>query len=140
MAAMAKSTTNDVGLLVLRLWCAGLMMAFHGVPRAIRVYDHLVLGAPWPFVDVVAGLGFPSPLVFALLSSAAEVIGPVMVGAGIFTRWAALMLASNMAVAVYAEASKGDSFELPALYFVMALTLMVTGGGSYRIGRLFGRR
>ena len=35
-----------------------------------------------------------------------------------------------MAVALYNEASKGDPFELPALYLVMALALLVAGPGS----------
>jgi hypothetical protein len=40
-----------------------------------------------------------------------------------------------MAVAFYNEAAKGDPFELPALYLLGALVLLVTGPGGLAIGR-----
>lgn len=138
---MAKPATGtDVGLLVLRLGFAALMLSLHGWPRIQRVYAHFVHDQPWGFVSVVAGIGLPYPLVFALLSSFAESVASFCVGLGLFTRLAALLLVGNMSVALYSEASKGDPFELPALYLLIAVTLVVTGGGRFGLTRLFSSR
>lgn len=138
---MAKPATGtDVGLLVLRLGFAGLMVGLHGWPRVQRVYAHFVHDQPWGFVSVVEGLGLPYPLAFALLSSFAESVAALCVGLGLFTRLAALLLVGNMSVALYSEVSKGDPFELPALYLVMAVTFVVTGGGRFGLTRLFSGR
>ena len=40
-----------------------------------------------------------------------------------------------MAVAFYNEAGKGDPFELPALYLLLALVLVVAGPGALAVDR-----
>ena len=89
---------------------------------------------------MVESLGFPYPLAFALLSTAAELVAPLLIGLGIWTRSAAAILAVNMSVAVWAEISGNDSFELAAMYLLVALALVVMGGGRLTVGRLFSSR
>jgi putative oxidoreductase len=99
----------------------------------IRASSYLLLGEQWTFIGLVGGIGFPFPVVFALLSTAADSIGALLVGLGFLTRWAALVIAINMTVAVYFETTGGDPFELPALYLLGAVVLVVTGAGAYSL-------
>ena len=102
----------------------------------MRAVTYFASGEPWTFVGLVGGIGLPFPLAFALLSTAADSIAAFLVGLGFLTRWAALMVAINMTVAVYFEATGGDPVELPALYLLGALVVAVAGAGAYSIDRI----
>ena len=132
---LAPPGTVDAGLLVLRLGAGALLIGFHGWARLIRAYNYVVHGTPWSFVNLVHGLGFPWPGVFAVSSALAESIGAVLILLGLWTRGAAVVLAINFAVATASEAAKGDPYELPALYLVIALVLVATGGGRFSADR-----
>ena len=134
-----RTSATDWALLLLRVGFAALMLLLHGGPRAVRAFEHIFSGQPWGFVGVVERLGFPYPLVFALLSTAAESLGVLSVGLGIWTRLAAAVVAMNLVVAVWNEGIGGDSFELPAVYLVMACSLVLAGGGRLTLPRLLGR-
>jgi putative oxidoreductase len=84
-------------------------------------------------VSLVGSLGFPYPAFFAVLSALAESIAALFVALGLYTRWAASIIAINMAVAMYNEVSGGDPFELPATYLLVAVALIITGGGAYSL-------
>ncbi|HXT70174.1 MAG TPA: DoxX family protein [Vicinamibacterales bacterium] len=129
-----------VGLLVLRLGFAALLLGFHGWTRLGRAIGYVFYGQPWTFVDLVGRLGFPIPAVFAVLSAAAESIGAVLVAVGLFTRWASAVIAINMAVALTNEALKGDPLELPALYLLGAVTILLLGPGLWSLDGVRGRR
>ena len=118
------------------------MLALHGWARFFRASEYLVFGTPWPFVDLVAGLGFPLPGAFAVMSALSESVGAVLMAMGWLTRWAALALVIDMSVALFNEGSKGDPIELPALYLVGALTLMITvrAGSRWTVGNAPERR
>lgn len=130
---MTRETKADWGLLLLRVGLASLLIGLHGGPRLIRVFRYFLLGEPWTFVGLVEGLGLPFPVMFALLSTAADSFAAFLVGLGFLARWAAAMIAINMTVAVYFEAMGGDSPELPALYLLGALVLAVGGPGVYSV-------
>ena len=130
----------DAGLLVLRLGIATLMFALHGWARLIRAFNYSFFGEPWPFVDLVAGLGFPAAGLFAVASALSESIGALLVGVGLFTRLAAATLVIDMVVAFYNEISGGDPIELPALYLAGSIALMTAGGGRYSLDALRKRR
>ena len=136
---MSRITSSDVGLLILRVGYASLMFGLHGWPRLMRVYNHFVLGQPWGFIGVVEHIGLPFPLFFALASTVAESICSLLVGLGIGTRLAAAVISCNMAVAVYSEAYKGDSIDLPGMYLLVGVSLMILGGGSLTVRPLFAR-
>lgn len=130
---MTAHSRADWGLLLLRVGLASLLIGLHGGPRLMRVFTYFVLGEPWTFVGLVGGLGLPFPLMFALLSTAADSFAAFLVGLGFFTRWASVMVAINMTVAVYFETLGGDSPELPALYLLGAAVLAVGGAGAYSV-------
>lgn len=137
---MTAHSRADWGLVLLRVGLASLLIGLHGGPRLIRVFRYAFLGEPWTFVGLVGGIGFPFPLTFALLSTAADSIGAFLVGLGFLTRWASMMIAINMTVAVYFETLGGDSPELPALYLLGAAALAVAGPGAYSVDAVRGRR
>jgi len=130
---MMRESRADWGLLLFRVGLASLLIGLHGGPRLIRASRYFVLGEPWTFIGLVEGLGLPFPLVFALLSTAADSFAAFLVGLGFQTRWASMMIAINMTVAVYFEALGGDSPELPALYLLGAAVLAVAGAGAYSV-------
>jgi putative oxidoreductase len=87
---------NDVALLLLRLAGLGLALA-HGWGKV----EALSTGHADPFVQAVAGLGFPVPLFFAWASGLAEFAGGILVALGLGTRIAAGFATVNMAVAAF---------------------------------------
>jgi uncharacterized membrane protein YphA (DoxX/SURF4 family) len=53
---------------------------------------------------------------------------------GFYTRWAAAIMAFNMAVATWFELSKGGSgAELPGIYLVAILAVLVAGPGPFSL-------
>ena len=132
---MTRYSGTDWGLLLLRLGFAALLIGLHGWTRLLRAFNFVVHGQPWTFVDLVGRLGFPAPSVFAVLSALAESAGVALVAVGRLTRPAAALVAFNMAVAFYNEAGKGDPFELPALYLLLALVVVVSGPGALALDR-----
>ena len=131
---MTRYSETDWGLLLLRLGFAALLIGLHGWTRLLRAFNFVVHGQAWTFVTVVERLGFPYPSVFAVLSALSESVAVVLVALGIFARPAAAIIAFNMAVAFYNEAAKGDPFELPALYLLGAVVILVAGPGRAVVG------
>ena len=128
------------GLLILRLGFASLLLGFHGWTRLGRAIGYVFYGQPWTFVDLVERLGFPMPAVFAVLSATAESVGALLVAVGLFTRWASALIAINMAIALFNEGSKGDPLELPALYFLGAVAILLLGPGPWSLDGVLRRK
>ena len=129
-----------LGLLVLRLGVASLLLGFHGWTRLGRAIGYVFYEQPWTFVDLVERLGFPMPAVFAVLSATAESVGALLVAVGLFTRWASALIAINMAIALFNEASKGDPLELPALYLLGAVAILLLGPGAWSLDGVLRRK
>lgn len=125
-----------MGLLVFRLGYAASLIAFHGWPRVLRAFNYFAHDQPWTFVNLVAGLGFPMPVVFAVLSVLAESLVPLLAAAGLWARAMAVLMAANFAVAVASEAGKGDPIELPGMYLIGALLLVFTGAGRFAVTKM----
>lgn len=130
---MTAHSRADWGLLLLRVGLAALLIGLHGGPRLMSAVAYLFSGESWTFVALVAGIGLPFPLLFALLSTVADSFAALLVGLGLLTRWAALMVVMNMTVAVYFEATGGDPIELPATYLLGMAVIAVTGAGAYSL-------
>lgn len=123
---------TDLGLLLLRITVGGLML-FHGVHKLIHGVD---------FIEgMLAGLGLPGFLAYASL--AAELVIPVLLILGIFTRLSSLIFAGNMLVAILMAHSNtlfsvdpmtgGWAIELPLFYLLASLVLCFTGAGKYAL-------
>ena len=133
IGASSREAPADAALLVLRV-VAGLSLAFgHGLGKV----------PPSPgFVQMVGGLGFPAPELFAWGATVAEVGGGLLLALGLLTRPAGTLVAVNMAVVTFvANAGKpfGD-LELGLLYAVIALVFAVLGAGRYSLDAALRRR
>jgi putative oxidoreductase len=86
---------RDLGLLILRL--AGIYLALgHGWGKLVGL-----AGGSTRFVEGVASMGFPAPLVFAWAAALSEFVGGLCVTLGLFTRLAAAFAACSMFVACF---------------------------------------
>jgi putative oxidoreductase len=128
--------------LFLRIGIGGMLLGLHGWPRLVKAFSYLFLGQPWTFIGLVQRMGFPMPAVFAVASALAESLGAALLIVGLGTRWAALAVGFNLAVAVGLELSKhSSSVELPGVYLIVIATIGIAGAGSYSLdARRGGRR
>jgi len=86
---------NDIALLLLRLSGFGLL-CIHGWGKLVAL-----AGGDTRFADGLGQLGLPVPLAFAWAAALAETLGGLLVGLGLFTRFAAPACAITMAVAAF---------------------------------------
>jgi putative oxidoreductase len=130
MAMPSIKTHPDTGLLVLRLGLGALLL-FHGIYKATH-------GVAW-IAGPLAKHGLPPWMMYGVY--VAEIIAPILLIFGLWTRIAALIIAFDMVMAIYL-ARLGDigkvnpmggawAIEVEAMYLVMALTLALAGGGRY---------
>ena len=129
--------TTNLGKLLIRL-TLGCLLLFHGVFKLRYGVDGIV--------ERVAATGLPSWLGY--LVYAGEVLAPVLLICGLWTRVAALLVVINMTVAVLLAhtAQLGDltraggwALELQAFYFFSAVTIMLLGAGKFSVGGATGR-
>lgn len=122
----------DIARLLLRL-ASGLML-FHGIHKILHGIDgvkHLVTGA-----------GLPEFIAYGIYLG--EVVAPIMVLIGYYSRLAALIMAFTMANAIYlAHGSAlltlnkhgGPAIELPLLYLLLSVSVALAGPGRYAVNR-----
>jgi putative oxidoreductase len=131
------SSTDDTGKLVLRAALA-IMLLFHGYAK--------VTGGIGFIAGMLDKLGAPAAVGY--LVYVGEVIAPLMILAGIFTRPAALVVAINMIVAVVLVhtgefftigKTGGWALELQGMYFFAAVAVALLGAGRYSLGGATGR-
>jgi putative oxidoreductase len=130
-------TRNDVGRLVLRVLLSVLIL-FHGVSKLI--------GGVGFITGMLAKAGLPGALGY--LVYVGEVIAPLLVLFGVFTRIAALVVVVNMIVALLLVHTSqfftlndtgGWALELQAMYLGAAVVIALLGAGRYSIGGASGR-
>lgn len=131
------NTSEDTGKLILRL-ALGIVILLHGVSKIIGGID--------PIVGLVVKAGLPASV--AYLVYIGEVVAPVMMIVGVWTRAAGVVIAINMVVAVMlAHAHQvftlsktgGWALELQGMFFFAALAVALLGAGRLSMGGLHGR-
>lgn len=122
----------DLGRLVLRVALA-LLLLFHGVSKLIGGIDFIT--------GMLEKMGLPGALGYLVYIG--EVIAPLLILVGVWTRPAALIVAGNMVVAVLLVHAKefftmsqtgGWALELQGMYFFAAIAVALLGAGRYSIG------
>ena len=134
--AARDSAGVDAALLILRV-VLGLLVLLHGVSKLPPPPEFLVKG--------LTEAGLPSVLAYCVYLG--EIVGPILIIVGIWTRVGALLIVANMIVAVL-MAHSGDLFklngqggyalELQAMYLFTAVALALTGAGRYSVGGRYG--
>ncbi|EGN0894867.1 DoxX family protein [Escherichia coli] len=122
---------HDTGLLLLRL-TFGILMLFHGVAKI----EH---GVNW-IVSILQAVGLPGFIAYGVYIG--EVVAPVLIILGIFTRPAALIYALTLLVATLLVGA-GKFFTLTEvgawglenemLYFMGGIVIMLLGAGRYSV-------
>ena len=137
MAAYQTGIAADAGKLLLRLTLAGLLL-LHGISK--------ITGGAGAIVGLVEKAGLPGPLGYFVYVG--EVLAPLLLIVGLWTRAAAAVVAINMVVAVYLvhirelftlSKTGGWALELQGFYFFTALALVLLGAGRFSVGGAGGR-
>ncbi|MFN3788767.1 DoxX family protein [Massilia sp.] len=128
---------DDEGKLLLRAALA-IILLFHGVSK--------LAGGIGPIVGMVQGAGLPA--VFAYGVYIGEVVAPLLILVGLFTRASALVVVVNMIVAILLAHSAqfftlnetgGWALELQGMFIAAALAVALLGAGRYSLGGTAGR-
>jgi putative oxidoreductase len=128
---------SDLAKLLLRL-ILGALILVHGIGK--------ITGGPGVVLDVVHRAGLPAS--FGYLVYIGEVVAPVLLIIGLWTRLAAIVIAINMLVAVLLVHagqffqlgdSGGWALELQGMYLIVALSIALLGAGRYSLGGTGGR-
>lgn len=89
----------------------------------------------------LATLGFPAPMLMAVLLIAAELIGGILLILGLFTHWVSKILAFVALVALLTvHAANGffiadGGYEFILLIFAASVSLAITGPGKWALDR-----
>jgi putative oxidoreductase len=136
-ASASDAGSSDIGKLVLRV-ALGVLILLHGIAK--------IKGGPGFILDVVGKAGLPAPI--AYLVYIGEVVAPVLLIIGLFTRVAALVVAINMLFALgLVHASQlfmlnqqgGWQLELQGMYLFTAVAIALMGAGRLSVGGVAGR-
>lgn len=128
---------SDTAKLLLRL-TLGVLILLHGISK--------IRGGPGFILDMVDKAGLPHP--FGYLVYVGEVLAPLLVIVGLWTRAAALVIAINMVVAIalvhagqllQLSPEGGWALELQGLYLVVPIAIGLLGAGRYSLGGAGGR-
>lgn len=132
-----KSNLQDVGKLLLRLTVAVLLL-FHGISKLIH-------GVAW-MAGPLAAFHLPAFIMYGAYIG--EVVAPIFIIIGLYSRLAGLVVAFDMFMAVLLVAHSrffvlngagGWGLELEAFYFFTALCVFFLGAGKYSLGGARGK-
>jgi putative oxidoreductase len=129
--------TDDMGKLVLRFTLA-ILLLFHGFSKLINGVG--------PIEAMVAKAGLPGPV--AYLTLIGEVVAPILILIGLWTRPAALIVVINMIVALVLvhttqiftlSKTGGWALELQGFYLFTAIAVAMLGAGRHSVGGTAGK-
>ena len=135
--AAGLASREDAGKLLLRVALGALLLA-HGLTKLV--------GGPGFVLDVVAKAGLPTVLGYGVYIG--EVVAPLLLIAGVWTRAAGAIVAVNMVFAVLLvhvgqlftlSETGGWALELQGLYLAAAVAVALIGAGRYSVGGTAGR-
>ncbi|MGJ7507158.1 DoxX family protein [Variovorax sp. GT1P44] len=124
--------SDDAGKLLLRLGLAFILL-FHGISKLYSGVGFIS--------GLLASHGMPTAL--AYLVYVGEIVAPLLLILGIYTRPAAWIIVINMIVAITLAGSNellvmnkngGWALELEGLYLVAALAVALLGAGRFSMG------
>ncbi|HEV2610777.1 MAG TPA: DoxX family protein [Noviherbaspirillum sp.] len=133
----SSGSSDDLGKLILRVVLAVLLL-FHGVSK--------IFGGVGFITGMLAKAGLPAELGY--LVYVGEVIAPLLILFGVWTRPAALVVAINMVVAILLvhtgelfsmTKTGGWALELQGFYLASAIAVALLGAGRYSVAGASGR-
>jgi putative oxidoreductase len=124
--------TDDLGKLLLRV-VLGVLILLHGVSK--------IMAGPAFVISAATSAGMPAAIGYLVYLG--EVIAPILLIVGVWSRLAALIIAGNMAFAIFLvhmkqltslSSSGGWALELQGMFLFSALALVLLGAGRFSIG------
>lgn len=134
---MQNQKSEDLGKLLLRAALA-ILILLHGIAK--------LMGGVGFITGMVGKMGLPPALGYLVYIG--EVLAPILILIGVWTRPAALIVAINMVVAIVlvhtAEVftlgkSGGWALELQGMFLFGALAVALLGAGRYSFGGAHGK-
>ncbi|NNT93060.1 DoxX family protein [Stutzerimonas nitrititolerans] len=129
--------TDDMGKLVLRL-SVGVLMLLHGIFKLQNGVGGIA--------GMLGSQGLPGFLAYGVYLG--EVVGPVLVIIGLYTRVGAVLIIGNMLVALALAHSQelfslgfmgGWALELQGMFLFGAVAIALLGAGKFSVGGVSGR-
>ena len=129
--------SDDTGKLILRL-ALGVLILLHGIAKISSGVNGIAGG--------LSAQGLPGAL--AYLVYIGEVLAPVLIIAGIYTRPAAWIVAINMLAAIWLVHMKdlfvlgkngGWALELQGMFLFAAIAVALMGAGRFSVGGTGGK-
>jgi putative oxidoreductase len=136
-STLSGSTSEDLGKLILRVTLAVLIL-FHGVAKIMNGIGFIV--------SLLEKNGLPPALAYLVLVG--EVLAPLLILVGAWTRLGAVIIAGNMAVAIALvhmpelltlNKTGGWALELQVMFLFSAIAVALLGAGRYSLGGVNGR-
>ncbi|WP_322998890.1 DoxX family protein [Castellaniella sp.] len=134
---MSSTSTDDLGKLILRL-ALGILVLLHGLAKMDG-------GVGW-IVGMLEARGLPGFVAYGVYIG--EVVAPVLLILGLWTRAGGLIVALNMLFAfslvhmndLFAIGKSGGwSLELQGMYLFGGIAVALLGAGAYSLGGRGGR-
>jgi len=134
--AEAQKPGGDAGRLVLRL-AVGILILLHGIAKLSGPLD--------PIMGMLATAGLLPMLAYGVYVG--EILAPILIIIGVWTRPAAIVVAINMVFAVLLAHSSelftlgsqgGYALELQALFLFAAVAIALLGAGRLSVGGRYG--
>jgi len=128
----ATHGSQDLGKAVLRI-VLGILILLHGISK--------VINGPGFIMQTVEQAGLPAVLAYGVYIG--EVVAPVLLIIGLWTRAAALIVAINMLFAVglvhlhqlgMLNKTGGWELELQGMFLGAAIAVMLLGAGRFSVG------
>ncbi|WP_226896453.1 DoxX family protein [Poseidonibacter ostreae] len=126
---LSSLLNEDIGKLILRVSISVLML-FHGYTKLVHGVDKIAAG--------LVKSGLPEFLAYGVYIG--EVLLPVLIILGLFTRLAALGMCITMVFAIYLvfweklfllTKNGAPVIELPLLYLILSIVIFFIGAGKY---------
>ena len=128
---LACTLNEDIGKLILRLSIAGLML-FHGFAKLFNGIDGIKF--------LVNQAGLPEFIAYGVYFG--EIVFPILIIFGLFTRISSLFFALTMVFAIFLahsselfvlEETGGLLIELLLIYLLTSISIMFIGAGKYSL-------
>ncbi|AZF15819.1 DoxX family protein [Pseudomonas sp. R3-18-08] len=125
---MNETKKQDVGLLFLRVSGALFLLWVHGLPKLLNYSEQLKL------IEDPFHLGAPLTLLLAIF---AEVLCPLLIIAGVWTRLACLPILAVLVIALLVVHPEWTLFEgqFGWLLMIIFTSILIAGPGSLRLGQ-----
>ena len=129
------SSFQETSFFILRFFTGVVMCYYHGWSKLFASVDRWErLGNNLSKLLGIDTLSVP----FGFIAAFSESIGALMIAVGLLTRPTAFLLTFTMVVATSKKLFEGgvDAIELPFLFLVLSLVILLKGSGKYSLDQL----